>query len=242
MAPSVAEALFGGLRTFFSVWQICLLQITPFYLAFFLGSYFLVRARGRGADLFVMALIGAGLIIGFSCAFGLVNSGAFAAGSAPEVAGAASIPAILAFNDKLNDKLNLIAGSFIMAVGVLMVFLAFARFAFNARALAVLSPLAGASIAAGYSPCSSPALLRIIIHSTLEGGGSFALFSMHAAGISIAMTLSCFLLILLLDRRRSRIPHHAAIPIAAALTFMAMGFLMFTGRMHGYNEILLNLF
>ena len=32
-------ALWGGFSSFFSIWQVCILQISPFFIAFIVGSY-----------------------------------------------------------------------------------------------------------------------------------------------------------------------------------------------------------
>ena len=34
-----AAAVWGGFSSFFSIWQICLLQISPFFIAFIVGIY-----------------------------------------------------------------------------------------------------------------------------------------------------------------------------------------------------------
>src|SRR3989304_2105502 len=41
-------ALWGGFSSFFSIWQICILQISPFFIAFIVGIY--LASLDRNAD------------------------------------------------------------------------------------------------------------------------------------------------------------------------------------------------
>ena len=48
MSIGGAAALWGGFATFFSIWQICLLQISPFFVAFIVGIY--LSTQGKNGD------------------------------------------------------------------------------------------------------------------------------------------------------------------------------------------------
>ncbi len=41
------DALWGGFAAFFSIWQLCILQFSPFFLAFIVGAYFVTAGQNR---------------------------------------------------------------------------------------------------------------------------------------------------------------------------------------------------
>ena len=46
MPPTIIESFTDAIRSFFSAWQLFIMQITPFYLAFFTGAYLILRKGG----------------------------------------------------------------------------------------------------------------------------------------------------------------------------------------------------
>lgn len=228
MAPTISEALAGGFSTFFSVWQLCIMQITPFFLAFYFGSYSLLD---RGKNLLPMLMLTAGLTIGFSVVFALMSVPAIGLGS------------LILRNLK---DLKFFAGVFIMAVGLLMVLFAFLNKFNSFRVLAVLSPLVGVSLAIAYSPCIAPELSKILNYSSIPSNShrGLSLLFMYGAGLCIAAALVGVVLIIVFKvvnsgGRKKRRPLPTVI---ASLVFMIIGVLLLTGLMFRYKMILVNLF
>ena len=51
MPISGGAALWGGFSAFFSIWQVCILQISPFFIAFIVGIYFATQGRNPNPDM-----------------------------------------------------------------------------------------------------------------------------------------------------------------------------------------------
>lgn len=235
MAPTVTESLFGGFTTFFSVWQLCIMQVTPFYIAYSLGAYFLLigsgKSRGPGLKP-MMLLVFCGLALGFSLVFALMG-----------------VPVLGAGNMILRNirTLKYVAGVFILALGAVMTLSSFlTRFDFKTRLPVLFSPLVGASFAVGYSPCISPVLSRIFNYTKMQSDAlhGLLLLFLYAVGMAAALTLVSCVIILLHDirsrRAASRLSKSA--PVIASLVFTVMGVLLVTGLMLRYKAMLVNLF
>ncbi len=42
---AASEALWSGFASFFSIWQVCILQISPFFMAYIAGIYLVARRQ-----------------------------------------------------------------------------------------------------------------------------------------------------------------------------------------------------
>ncbi len=147
----VFEALWGGFSSFFSIWQICILQISPFFLAFILGLY--LAANNQVADppihkwiIFPYLAYVAGFVAFYSL---LVASGL-------------SIGRVLAYN--IGD-LRVVSGMVILLVSLYLILVD--RIAFLSETdrivpLVTGALLIGATFAIIYSPCITPALSEIM--------------------------------------------------------------------------------
>ncbi len=233
MDPTMGTAFFGGIHAFFSVWQLCIMQVTPFYLAFFLGAYFIIRSGERSVDLFNMAVISLGLMVGFGLLFGIL--------------GIPSLEPGATFVRNIRT-LRLFAGLFIIAVGLVMLVFSF-TVSHRSRAgiFLVLSPFVGAAFAIGYSPCIPPVLSTIFTFAGKPGNARMGLFflALYGVGIGVSLTLVGSILAYLLTPRSSRgrfgEGRASMAALIASLVFMAMGVLLITGLMVRYKAFLVNL-
>ncbi|HHL40555.1 MAG TPA: hypothetical protein ENJ37_08615 [Deltaproteobacteria bacterium] len=231
MAPGYFETFFGGFAAFFSVWQLCIFQVTPFYIAFMVAARLLSRRGGRGSSGAVLAVTALGLAVSFSLVFGIMG--------VPHV----GVGGVILRNLKL---LKLLAGAFII-VSAAVLMLPALRVGVGVRTAAALSPLAGAAFAIGYSPCISPALAAALnfARSPDGGGRGLVLVVLYGAGMAAALTLTgaAFMAAagwLAARRRTARVP--AAGLVAAAAVYMTMGVLLVTGLMLRYKAFLVNFF
>lgn len=229
MTPTIINAFLGGIRTFFSVWQLCIMQITPFYTAFFLGAYFLLQKKG-GKGFLTMVFVSVLLAAGFSIIFGLTGSSSIAAGR------------LILRNIR---GLKFYSGIFILGAGLVMIVLAFlSSFEFRSKSLIVLSPFVGAAIAAGYSPCIAPALSRILNYSSIPGNqlSGLGLLAAYGIGLTSAMTFAGLVFILFTGlAKKGRRRQSPAPAVIASLVFMMMGALLVMGLMLRFKSFLVNL-
>ncbi|MEE9614788.1 MAG: cytochrome c biogenesis protein CcdA [Thermodesulfobacteriota bacterium] len=237
MAPGIGEALCGGFFTFFSVWQLCVMQVTPFYIAFGVGTYLLIRTGGiRG--LAVMGFVAAALALGFSVTFGLL-----------------SVPALEPGGTILRNikVLRPLAGAFIAVAATLMAFFSIAGPSGRKSAvMVVLAPLVGAAFAIGYAPCIAPALGELLNYAAMPDNSKtgFTLLTAYGLGLSAAFTVvgAAISLVLAVVGRAGRGKAAAEegegvnIPaLIASLVLMSMGVLLMTGLMLRYKAFLVNL-
>lgn len=232
-SPTVIGSFSGGFGVFFSIWQLCLMQFSPFYIAYFLTVYLLSGGRGGRTGMAPLLITAVGLAVGFSVIFAVLSAPGFASS-----------------HDLLRGIRGLkhAAGLFILASGALMMALSVLG-SFDARAYlpAVLSPLVGASFAVAYSPCIPPALSKILNFSDMPGNsakGVVMLFS-YGIGVCAAATIAGVAVVLLArywqgrrtSSRRSVLPS-----IASSLVFMIIGLLLVMGLMLPYKRFLVNIF
>lgn len=233
-APGLIGSFFGGVGVFFSVWQLCVMQFSPFYIAYLLTVYFLIdgsggRARSARAPLVITAV---GLAAGFSFIFAVLSAPGFAS------------------NHEIFSGirgLKFISGVFILAVGALMILLAvLGRFDSKAYVPAVLSPLVGASFAIAYSPCIPPVLSGILNFSGMPGNTlkGLALLFVYSAGMCAAATLVAAVAIIYARLRQGRRKTKTSMlpPVVSSLVFMIIGLLIVLGLMLQYKRFLVNIF
>ncbi len=233
MDPGTGTAFFGGIKSFFSVWQLCIMQVTPFFLAFFLGAYFLTRTGARAGDIFNMAVVALGLALGFSLLFGILGTPSLEPG------------ATLMRNIR---TLRFFSGLFILAVGLLMMLFSI-TIPRSSRVMVffLLSPPVGAALAIGYSPCIPPVLSDILNFAGRPGNErmGLALLFLYGMGIGVSLVFVGSMLGYILSRRspyaRMRYSRPGMPALIASLIFMAFGFLLVTGLMVRYKAFLVNL-
>ncbi len=228
MGPLAAFGL--GFASFFSIWQVCILQISPFFLAFVTGLYFADRpeqsARVPWRRVITPILFFAA---GFSIFYALSSMTGLRVGR------------ILSYN---SGVLRIIAGAWILAMCLFI--LLRGRVAWIDRLNRPLlvggaSLILGAAFALVYSPCITPALSEIlgmtVRPETAVWGGVLALF--YSLGIDLGLGVTGVALILLLGRigavaRNRRLAKDAC---GAFLGILAL--LNLTGLMTAYKAFVL---
>lgn len=232
--PGLIGSFWGGISVFFSVWQLCIMQFSPFYVAYLLTVYFLIDGSGGRARSAISPLVltAVGLGAGFSFVFAVLSDPGFASSHA-------------LFSGLRGLKSA--SGYFILAVGTLMIILAvLGRFDTKAYAPAALSPLVGASFALAYSPCIPPVLSGILNFSGTPGNSlkGLVLLFVYAAGVCSAATLVAAVLILYFRLRQGRRMSRRSMlpPVLSSLVFMIIGLLIVFGLMLRYKRFLVNIF
>jgi len=234
VAPGFIWSFLSGIGVFFSVWQLCVMQFTPFYVAYLLTVYFLIdgsggRARSATAPLVITAF---GLALGFSLIFALLSSPGFTSD--------------YVFLSGLRG-LKTVSGIFILSVGALMILLAvLGRFDTKAYVPAVLSPLVGAGFAIAYSPCIPPALSEILNFAGMPGNSvrGLVLLFLYALGVCASETFVSAVIIVYLKLRQGRHKARTSMfpPVLSSLIFMIIGLLLVLGLMMRYKMFLVNIF
>lgn len=224
------DALLGGFTSFFSIWQLCYLQFSPFFVAYIAGIY-LPAGAGKAAPgvlrWAVPSCIACGA--GFSVIYALL------------IASGLSLSRPLINNI---GTLRTVAAVLIL-LGSLQILLvnrvAALRKLHRPAVLSGLSLLIGISFAIVYSPCITPMLSDIMgiasQRSTAPHGWTLALF--YGLGSSIAVSMVSVVLILLLNARATVWRHARLMTDACGVILLALAFLNLTGLMTHYKAFAL---
>ncbi len=223
-------ALWEGFTSFFSIWQICILQISPFVIAFLLGLYLATLEQKPNASIRQWVVLPyAAYIVGFCVFYSLL------------IASGLTISRSILYHI---GNLRVASGFIILFVGLYLVLLN--RLPFLGKwhspiVSSVLSLLIGITFAIIYSPCITPTLSEIMGLAAQRGtaieGWFLAFF--YGLGISIALGVTAIGLILLL-RRRKIVRHHARLLIGIfGIIVLVPALLNITGQMHHYKAFFL---
>ncbi|MDP6689228.1 MAG: cytochrome c biogenesis protein CcdA [Alphaproteobacteria bacterium] len=223
-------AIGDGFSSFFSIWQVCILQISPFFLAYVIGLYFAagpVRAKaGIGGRVLLPAF---SFIPGFAAMYALLTMTGLSVGRA------------FVFN---LGTLEFIAGSYILLAALALLLAGRITMLDHLRrpaVLAAVSLLLGIAFALIYSPCITPALSKILglagRPETAVYGGTLALF--YATGICLALTLTGAVLVYLLARIGVVARHSSLARGACALVLGVLAGLNLSGTMIYYKAFFL---
>lgn len=185
------DAVGHGFSSFFSIWQVCILQITPFFLAYVTGLYFAAGSQEAETNLGGRVVLPAlSFAPGFAVVYALLTMTGLSVGRA------------LVYN---LGTLGFIAGGYILLASLSLVLSSkFTVVGFLRRplVLAAVSLVLGGAFALIYSPCITPALSEILglagRPETVVRGGALALF--YALGICLALTVTATALVYLLAR------------------------------------------
>ncbi len=224
------DAIGFGFSSFFSIWQVCILQITPFFLAYVTGLYFaaasLKAKAGLGGRVILPAL---SFAPGFAVVYALLTMSGLPVGR------------VLVYN---LGTLELIGGGYILLASLSLVLSGrFAAIAFLRRplVLAVVSLVLGSAFALVYSPCITPALSKILgmagRSQTAVQGGTLAFF--YALGICLALTMTATALVYLLARVGIVRRHPGRARNACGLILAVLAALNLSGTMIYYNAFFL---
>lgn len=189
---SILEAFLSGFASFFSIWQVCILQISPFFMVFLVGLYVTAWTGGGGGVRPPLAgwtiLPAVTYAMGFSIFYGLLSASGFYAGRY--------------LNYHINE-LRVGAGVFFLVIVGWFLFADRLQWFGNRLRLGVGAGMAcgvGVALALIYSPCITPALSQIlgmaVRAETAWQGAWLALF--YGLGMSIAFgVFGTFLIVLL---------------------------------------------
>lgn len=261
-----STAFVGAFSSFFSVWQFCIAQISPFFIAFLIGVY-LIEGNGINRKSIVNILIASsGYLIGFSIIFALLGT------SSSNIAG------YLLYNIK---AIRIFSGIFILVVGLLMFtphhqkapsvktgmnveispkgvaskpwgltrgagFTTGFSKAFSSILpkwmFWLFAPFIGVSFAFIYSPCIPPVLSQILNYASISENASqgFLFLLIYGTGLSVAFITAGVVLSVAVGRLTETVrPYIIAI---CSLMLMVIGIMAITGLMVHYKAFLLSFF
>ena len=227
---SIGTALWQGFASFFSIWQICILQISPFFIAFLLGLYLATREQNPTASIGPWVLLPyTTYVAGFCLFYALL------------IASGLDISRAILYQI---GNLRVAAGFIILFVALYLLLLKRLPFLSERHSpllASVLSLLIGISFAIIYSPCITPTLSDIMSlaaqRQTAVEGWSLALF--YGLGISLALGLTAITLILFIRRRQLAAHKARAAIIICGLILLVPAVLNITGQMRHYKAFFL---
>lgn len=234
----IAEAFGQGFASFYSIWQICILQISPFFIAYVTGLYFaglnFSNTGGHGYSNFGVRVFLPALAFapGFAVPYSLLSLNSLPVGR------------ILSYNLGI---LGFFAGVYILSVSLVLLFSGRAVFieGYLKRPIVLLgmSLLLGISFALIYSPCITPTLSEILNMTsraeTAVRGGVLALF--YSLGICLGLTVAVAVLVFILRRSVFAVRNSKILKDACALVLAALGILNVSGLMVYYKAFFLGL-
>ena len=223
------SAFLGGFTSFFSAWQLCLMQITPFYLAFAVGFALVQWDERVKKRLLTLLFTHAGFLIGFSLLFGALG-----------------VPGIgFSRYIKYNMGTFRLAAAALIALVALYLFLAGLRKKGMTAVLPgfLIGLLFGLALAISYAPCITPTMSDIMNFAGQPGNKmrGLALLAIYGTGISIASILAGALLSFAVGRSaKSGFSRHLLATATAAI-LLVMTVLLVTGWMSVYKSFLVGL-
>ncbi len=223
-------ALWGGFSSFFSIWQICILQISPFFIAFVVGLSLVTL--GQKADPEILRWIIPPCItytLGFIIFYSLLIASGLSF-SRPLIGNISSLR-IVAGIIILLASLYIFLTNRIPSLGKMH----------TPPLLGGMSLLIGISFAIMYSPCITPMLSDIMglasQRSTAVDGWYLAFC--YGLGLSIALCMVSVALVLFLGRREWVLRNAGLIKNACGIILFALALMNMTGLMRHYKAFVL---
>ena len=227
-----AGAFWGGFSSFFSVWQACILQVSPFFIAFATGLYF-VTLSGDSRPGFKKRVLAPCLLFGlfFSIGFAVVNSSG------------------LGLSRLLNHNIHSLrfaAGALIVGAGVYIILSDGIRFIEREYVSAfhmILASILGPAFSLVYMPCVTPTLSKILglaVNPATVPTGTLLAF-VYALGLSLALSVAAISLILALKLSLKVTERRRAAKYLCGLVLALLGVLNLTGYMVYYKSTILGL-
>lgn len=189
------EAFGQGFASFFSIWQACIAQISPFFIAYVTALYFMAYkppSKPSGPPSIAGRTVGPSLVymVGFSVPYALQTVSGLPVGR------------FLAYN---SGTLGFASGVFILLISLFIILHGRSSLVTKLDVplhTIVMSLLLGAAFALVYSPCITPTLSKIMgIASrpqTAVEGGVLALY--YGLGMSLAFAVTGAVLVALFSR------------------------------------------
>lgn len=227
-----AAAVWGGFSSFFSIWQICILQISPFFIAFIVGIY--LATLGNNANPKILRWIIIPCIaygIGFTVFYSLL------------IASGLNISRPLIYNI---SALRVASGVVILLVGLyisLVDRISFLGKIHRPSLLSALALLIGAAFAIVYSPCITPMLSDIMGLASQRGTAAegWYLAFCYGLGISIALCMTSVILILFAKRQKMVLRNARSIKNICGIILLVLAVMNITGLMRHYKAFVLGL-
>jgi len=223
-------ALWGGFSSFFSIWQVCILQISPFFMAFIVGLYLATPDQKADREFFRWVILPC-IVYGIS--FTVLYSLLTASGL--------NISRPLIGNI---GNLRIVSGIFFLFVGLYILLVNRTPFLGKLHRpilLSVLSLFIGAAFAIIYSPCITPMLSDIMglasQRSTAAEGWYLAFW--YGLGISLALCMTSVALILLAGKWAITLRNINIIRSICGIILLALAFMNMTGLMRHYKAFVL---
>ncbi len=222
-------ALWGGFSSFFSIWQICILQISPFFIAYIVGIYLATPEQANRGIFRWVILPCVAYGISFSVFYSLLTASGLNL-SRPLIGNIST--------------LRIVSGVFFLLVGLYLLLIN--RMPFLGKMhrpfpLSVLSLFIGASLSIVYSPCITPMLSDIMglasQRSTAIEGWYLAFW--YGLGISLALCMTSVALILFAGRREVTLRNVNLIRNVCGIILLALAFMNMTGLMRHYKAFVL---
>ena len=222
--------LWDGFSSFFSIWQVCILQVSPFFIAYITGLFLITLNQKTNPGIrqwLILPCVTYG--IGFTIFYSLL------------IASGLSISRPLIYNI---GNLRVISGIVILCAA-LYIFLvnriSFLNKLHSPLLLSILSLFIGISFAIMYSPCITPTLSDIMGLASQRGtaveGWYLAFF--YGLGISIALCMTAIALILTLRKRETVLQNINLIKIICGIIVFIPALLNITGTMRHYKAFVL---
>ncbi|MFQ5430883.1 MAG: cytochrome c biogenesis CcdA family protein [Nitrospinota bacterium] len=229
---SIGQAFFGGVSSFFSVWVFCLLQITPFLLAFIVGAT--VKSEGDNPSpsqwkkILLISLIP---LIGFTLTF---------------VPMGMTTTAVSKIIFRYLELANQFGGVIIGLIGCYLIgwlSVTEASPLFTQRLVLGAGFLLGGSLALAYKPCITPTLTVILnLTNTLEtaniGGVMLAFYTL---GVSTVILIVGFALAAGFNRLHS-VFAKTIVKKFCGVVLLTVSFLILSGMMTDYKSFLVGRF
>jgi len=228
----IGTALWGGFSSFFSIWQICLLQISPFYMAFIVGLFLATASQKNNPKITHWVLLP---FIAYTAGFTVIYSLLISSGL--------GISKLLLYNI---STLRVISGIAIL-IAALYILIIDRLCALSCKLspllLSVLSLLIGLSFAFIYSPCITPTMSDImgIASQPQTAVQGWHLAVMYGIGICAAFGATGIALVLLLRRSSFVMQRTRLIKNICALIVLIPAILALTGHMRHFKAFVLGL-
>jgi cytochrome c biogenesis protein CcdA len=179
-------AILGGIHAYFSIWQVCIIQVSLFFTAYIVGLC-ISKNKNKHLKLIICAFASTGFSVGFA----LINSNGLN---------------ISGFIYSHIEALRIASGLYIIAVAIFIALSpriiipsseSYSKKLQSRVLYALVSLIFGSAMATIYLPCISPALSRIM-NASVGSVGSYSslwLTFSYALGLALSMTLTALVLL-----------------------------------------------
>lgn len=221
----LTAALWGGFSSFFSIWQLCLMQITPFFFAYAVGLY-LLESNGALRRLLLSIC---GYILGFTFVFSVMEVPGF------------GMAGYIIYN--LED-FRKAAAVYVTIIALLMALYHIYNTRIPQTALLTCCLPAGmflgASFAVAYSPCITPGMSDIMNFSARPANAArgFQLFTVYGFGLTSAFAISGIALSIGVERIVNRRTSRSAVVYMSSAVLLVMALLLTTDMILAYKSVL----